>query len=50
MQLKKEVVTLIQQRELARSEVEDLRQAVTNESPEDEKPVKIWVYVNYYSI
>lgn len=40
--LKKEVATLKQQRELARSEVENLRQAVTNESPEDEKPVKIW--------
>ncbi|KAB2051546.1 hypothetical protein ES319_A12G062100v1 [Gossypium barbadense] len=40
--LKKDVATLKQKRELARSEVENLRQAVTNESPEDEKPVKIW--------
>ncbi|XWS33833.1 hypothetical protein CRYUN_Cryun22dG0116900 [Craigia yunnanensis] len=36
--LKKEVTILTQQRDLARSEVEDLRQVVN-----DERPVKIWV-------
>ncbi|XWS29224.1 hypothetical protein CRYUN_Cryun24cG0009900 [Craigia yunnanensis] len=40
--LKKEVTTLTQQRELARSEVENLRQLVNDESPGDERPVKIW--------
>ena len=47
MQLKKEVTILTQQRDLARSEVEDLRQVVNDESPGDEKPVKIWVCVDY---
>ncbi|XVF15873.1 hypothetical protein REPUB_Repub09cG0193700 [Reevesia pubescens] len=41
-QLKKEVTILAQQRDLAWSEVEDLRQAVKEESPGDERPVKIW--------
>ncbi|KAE8664263.1 Detected protein of unknown function [Hibiscus syriacus] len=40
--LKKEINTLIQQRELARYEVEELRQSVKDESPGDEKSVKIW--------
>ncbi|KAE8685968.1 Kinesin-like protein NACK1 [Hibiscus syriacus] len=40
--LKNEINTLIQQRELAMSEVEELRQSVKDESPGDEKPVKIW--------
>ncbi|KAL4375845.1 hypothetical protein GQ457_02G006950 [Hibiscus cannabinus] len=40
--LKKEINTLIQQRELAWSEVEELRQSVKDGSPGDEKSVKIW--------
>ncbi|XWS42147.1 hypothetical protein CRYUN_Cryun17cG0143400 [Craigia yunnanensis] len=41
--LKKEVTVMTQQRDLARSEVEDLRQVVNDErSPGDERPVKIW--------
>ncbi|XP_021301038.1 kinesin-like protein KIN-7H isoform X1 [Herrania umbratica] len=40
--LKKEVILLTQQRDLAQSEVEDLRQVVNDESPVDERPVKIW--------
>ncbi|XVF17995.1 hypothetical protein REPUB_Repub10bG0173400 [Reevesia pubescens] len=41
--LKQEVTILTQQRNLARSEVEDLRQGIKDESPGDERPVKIWV-------
>ncbi|KAK8517658.1 hypothetical protein V6N12_016500 [Hibiscus sabdariffa] len=40
--LKEEVNTLIQQTELVRSEVEVLRKSVKDESPRDEKPVKLW--------
>ncbi|XVE87398.1 hypothetical protein DITRI_Ditri18aG0114300 [Diplodiscus trichospermus] len=40
--LKKEVTILTQQRDLARSEVENLRQVANNESPGGERPVEIW--------
>ncbi|TYI56299.1 hypothetical protein E1A91_D11G200200v1 [Gossypium mustelinum] len=40
--LKKQVILLTQQIDYAQSEVEDLRQVVNNESPADERPVKIW--------
>ncbi|XP_039054463.1 kinesin-like protein KIN-7H isoform X1 [Hibiscus syriacus] len=40
--LKKEVSILTRQIDLARSEVEDLREFPNKESPGDEKPVKIW--------
>lgn len=47
MQLKKQVILLTQQIDYAQFEVEDLRQVVNNESPADERPVKIWVCVDY---
>ncbi|XVF62160.1 hypothetical protein PTKIN_Ptkin08bG0194800 [Pterospermum kingtungense] len=40
--LKKEVTILTQQRDLSQSEVEDLRKMIKDESPRDERPVKIW--------
>ncbi|GMJ07893.1 hypothetical protein like AT5G66310 [Hibiscus trionum] len=44
--LKEEVSTLIQQRELVKSEVEVLRQSVKDESLGDKKPLKIWAAPN----